>query len=158
MSDDAELAKLREIKRAAEFALGVLWMTEFHSRKVRDAYATLCNAFGGPGSKGLEAAIQRAVEAGYEADHPPGADWWCGKESDKKTAETTACLAPQGYVSDAAYLSLLHEMGIKLDRVRKQFRVREVVMKQRNGLEVMLPILDVHHHLDGGIEIIVGES
>lgn len=27
-----------------------------------------------------EQRIEAAIDAGYEADHPPGADWWAGKK------------------------------------------------------------------------------
>ena len=30
--------------------------------------------------RALRKGIEVAIEAGYEADHPPGADWWAGKK------------------------------------------------------------------------------
>ena len=77
---DAELARLRQIESAAELALGLLWMTEYRNGKVSAAFSALRDVFGSSGSKGLGKAIQRAIEAGHEADHPPGTDWWCGRE------------------------------------------------------------------------------
>lgn len=78
----AELAQLRKIEEAAELACGLLWMVEDRREKVRAAFHALLDALGGSGSKGLGAAIKRAIDAGHEADHPPGADWWAGKKHD----------------------------------------------------------------------------
>jgi large subunit ribosomal protein L7/L12 len=77
---DAEVMKLRQIEEAAELACGLLWMVEERSEKVRTAFHALRDALGGSGSKGLGKAIKRAIDAGHEADHPPGADWWAGKK------------------------------------------------------------------------------
>lgn len=77
---DAELLKLRKIEEAAELACGLLWMVEDRREKVRAAFHALRDALGGSGSKGLGKAIKRAIDAGHEADHPPGADWWAGKK------------------------------------------------------------------------------
>ena len=77
---DAEVMKLRNIEVAAELACGLLWMVEDRSEKVRAAFHALRDALGGPGSKGLGNAIQRAIDADHEADHPPGCDWWAGKK------------------------------------------------------------------------------
>lgn len=78
---DAELAGLRGIEEAAELACGLLWMIDERSDKVREAYRALVAALGGPGSPGLKRSIQRAIDAGFEADHPEGATWWAGKKS-----------------------------------------------------------------------------
>ena len=75
-----ELAKLREIEAAAELACGLLWMVEMRGKKVLAAFETLRDALGGSGSKGLGKAIQRAIDSGHEADHPPSADYWAGKK------------------------------------------------------------------------------
>jgi len=77
---DAELAQLRKIEEAAELACGLLWMVEDRREKVRTAFHALRDALGGSGSKGLGKAIKRAIDAGHEADHPPGCDWWAGKK------------------------------------------------------------------------------
>lgn len=77
---DAELARLRKIEEAAELACGLLWMVEDRREKVRAAFHALRDALGGSGSKGLGKAIKRAIDAGHEADHPPGMDWWAGKK------------------------------------------------------------------------------
>lgn len=53
---------------------------EDRREKVRAAFYALRDALGGAGSKGLGKAIKRAIDAGHEADHPPGADWWAGKK------------------------------------------------------------------------------
>src|SRR5574337_1038719 len=77
---DAELAQLRKIEEAAELACGLLWMVEDRRKKVRAAFHALRDALGGSGSNGRGKAIRRAIDAGHEADHPPGADWWAGKK------------------------------------------------------------------------------
>lgn len=77
---DAELLKLRKVEEAAELACGLLWMVEDRREKVRAAFHALRDALGGSGSKGLGKAIKRAIDAGHEADHPPGCDWWAGKK------------------------------------------------------------------------------
>ena len=76
---NAEIARLKKIEEAAELAYGVLWMAEPHSGKVCDAFHALRDALGGSGSEGLGRAIQAAITAGHEADHPAGCDWWAGK-------------------------------------------------------------------------------
>ena len=73
-----ELHRLQHIESAALLALGMLWMTERHSPKVQTAFQTLRNALGGMDA--LRKGIEAAIDAGYEADHPPGADWWAGKK------------------------------------------------------------------------------
>jgi hypothetical protein len=78
----------KQIHEAAELACGLLWMVEDRREKVREAFHALCDALGGSGSKGLGKAIQRAIDAGHEADHPPGCDWWAGKKTaDEEEAE-----------------------------------------------------------------------
>lgn len=69
---------LRDIRPAALLALGLLWMTERQSDKVHLAYTTLRDALGG--KEALRQGIQAAMDAGHEADHPHGADWWAGKK------------------------------------------------------------------------------
>lgn len=77
---DAEVMKLRKIEEAAELACGLLWMVEDRREKVRAAFHALRDALGGSRSNGLGKAIKRAIDAGHEADHPPGCDWWAGKK------------------------------------------------------------------------------
>ena len=82
---DAELAQLRNIEEAAKLACGLLWMMDSNDdtgrgAKPQAAFEALRDAIGGSGSKGLGEAIKRAIDAGYEADHPPGTDWWAGKK------------------------------------------------------------------------------
>lgn len=69
---------LRDLRSAALLALGLLWMTERQSDKVHRAYTTLRDALGG--KEALREGIQAAMDAGHEADHPHGADWWAGKK------------------------------------------------------------------------------
>lgn len=77
---------MKQVHEAAELACGLLWMVEDRREKVRTAFHALRDALGGSGSKGLGKAIQRAIDAGHEADHPPGCDWWAGKKvSGEKT-------------------------------------------------------------------------
>lgn len=76
---------LRDLRTAALLALGLLWMTERQSDKVHRAYTTLRDALGG--KEALREGIQAAMNAGHEAGHPQGADWWAGK---KDTALHTA--------------------------------------------------------------------
>lgn len=78
--DDAEIDihRYQHIEDAALLALGILWMDERQSDKTHEAYKILRNALGG--KAGLKRAIMAAIDAGYEADHPEGADWWAGKK------------------------------------------------------------------------------
>lgn len=71
---------LRDLRTAALLALGLLWMTERQSGKVHRAYTTLRDALGG--KEALREGIQAAMDAGHEADHPHGADWWAGKKDE----------------------------------------------------------------------------
>jgi len=75
---EIDLHRLQHIESAALLALGLLWMTERHSPKVQTAFQTLRNALGGMDA--LRKGIEAAIDAGYEADHPLGADWWAGKK------------------------------------------------------------------------------
>lgn len=68
----------QHIESAALLALGLLWMTERDNAKVQTAFKTLRDALGSKDA--LRKGIEAAIEAGYEADHPPGADWWAGKK------------------------------------------------------------------------------
>ena len=75
----SEMARaLYNIESAALLALGLLWMTERDNAKVQTAFKTLRDALGSKDA--LRKGIEAAIEAGYEADHPPGADWWAGKK------------------------------------------------------------------------------
>lgn len=74
---DAE-RDLAALRQPALLALGLLWMTERQSPKVHLAYTTLRDALGG--KEALREGIQAAMDAGNEADHPHGADWWAGKK------------------------------------------------------------------------------
>lgn len=67
-----------DIEAAARLALGILWMDERVTDKTRAAFQILRDALGG--HDGLRKGIEAAIRAGYEADHPPGADWWAGKK------------------------------------------------------------------------------
>lgn len=69
---------MQHIESAALLALGLLWMTERDNDKVQAAFKTLRDALGGKNA--LRKGIEAAIDAGYEADHPPGADWWAGKK------------------------------------------------------------------------------
>lgn len=73
-----ELENAAQIRAAAELACGLLWMSDWRRDKANFAFVALRDALGGPGSKGLGDAIQRAIDAGYEADHPPEYEWWAG--------------------------------------------------------------------------------
>ena len=88
---DSELLRLRKIEEAAELACGLLWMVEDRREKVRAAFHALRDALGGSGSKGLGKAIKRAIDAGHEADHPPGADWWAGKKETPNAELSGGC-------------------------------------------------------------------
>lgn len=71
-------SEVEKLQTAALLALGLLWMTERQSDKVHLAYTTLRDAWGG--KEALRQGIQAAMDAGHEADHPHGADWWAGKD------------------------------------------------------------------------------
>ena len=75
---EIDLHRLQHIESAALLALGMLWMTERHNHKAQAAFQTLRNALGGMDA--LRKGIEAAIDAGYEADHPPCADWWAGKK------------------------------------------------------------------------------
>lgn len=70
----------QHIEAAALLALGILWMDDRRSDKTHAAYTALRDALGG--REALRRAIQTAIDAGYEASHPAGADWWAGKRDD----------------------------------------------------------------------------
>ena len=78
---EIDLHRLQHIESAALLALGMLWMTERHSPNAQAAFQTLRNALGGQDA--LRRGIEAAIDAGFEADHPPGADWWAGKKEGK---------------------------------------------------------------------------
>lgn len=76
--------EIDRLQEAAELVCGLLWMVHGRSDKVRVAYQALRNTLGWPDdSEGLAKAIRRAIAAGYEADHPAGADWWAGKKDNE---------------------------------------------------------------------------
>lgn len=77
---EIDLHRLQHIESAALLALGLLWMTERDNDKVQAAFKTLRDALGGKNA--LRKGIDAAIDAGYEADHPPGADWWAGKKDE----------------------------------------------------------------------------
>ena len=79
---EIDLHRLQHIESAALLALGMLWMTERHSPNAQAAFQTLRNALGGQDA--LRRGIEAAIDAGFEADHPPGADWWAGKKEGKQ--------------------------------------------------------------------------
>ena len=78
MTEEIDLHRFQSIESAALLALGLLWMTERDNAKVQTAFKTLRDALGSKDA--LRKGIEVAIEAGYEADHPPGADWWAGKK------------------------------------------------------------------------------
>lgn len=75
---EIDLHRLQHIESAALLALGMLWMTERHNHKAQAAFQTLRNALGGMDA--LRKGIEAAIDARYEADHQPCADWWAGKK------------------------------------------------------------------------------
>ena len=66
----AAMAPQVSMRDAAQLALGLLWMSPQTDPRVRRAYVALRDAFGGSGSCGLGAAIQMAMDAGFETDSP----------------------------------------------------------------------------------------
>src|SRR5574337_2016313 len=73
---------LDALQAAAELAYGLLWMTMTSNPKVHAARSALRDAFRGRFRDPHDASkrgIQAAIAAGFEADHPPDADYWCGK-------------------------------------------------------------------------------
>ena len=77
---EIDLHRFQSIESAALLALGLLWMTERDNDKVQAAFKTLRDALGGQNA--LRQGIEAAIDAGYEADHPPGAGWWAGKKDE----------------------------------------------------------------------------
>ena len=77
----------------AELCFGLLWMMSysFHdeSKKYWAARQALKDAFlhadvftgtvDGE-QEHVGRGIKAAIDAGFEADHPPGSSWWCGKK------------------------------------------------------------------------------
>lgn len=78
-----ELARLKReveaLRKDAELALGILWMIDEREGLVHDAFNVLHEALG---KEGLRRGIKHAIDRGYEAQHPSGADWWAGKKED----------------------------------------------------------------------------
>lgn len=112
---------------AAELACGLLWMMADHRHPhTRIAFVNLLDALGGPGSEGLGRAIQRAIDAGYEADHPPSAKWWAGKKPEEKapadagTDATAALRAFAQEVSDYFDLSSFGMEGSELQEIAEK--------------------------------------
>ena len=86
-----------KIIAAAELACGLLWMMADHRHPhTKIAFVKLLDALGGPGSEGLGRAIKRAIDAGYEADHPPGATSWAGKKPEENPINELALFAGAG--------------------------------------------------------------
>lgn len=59
-----------------------------------------------------------------------------------------------GWVKESMYMDLLRETGKKLDHVREQYKIRQVVARQDGYFEV-LSVVDVSMHPDGGVVVIV---
>lgn len=59
-----------------------------------------------------------------------------------------------GWVRESMYLDLLRETGKKLDHVRKQYKIRQVIVR-RDGYFEALPVVEVNMHQDGGVVVIV---
>ena len=83
---------ISKMETAALLALGILWMDERVTDKTHTAYQILRDALGG--KEALRKGIEAAIRAGYEADHPQGADWWAGKKSE--IVQLRAALADKG--------------------------------------------------------------
>ena len=59
-----------------------------------------------------------------------------------------------GWVKESMYMDLLRETGKKLDHVREQYKIRQVIARQDGYFEV-LSVVDVSMHPDGGLVVIV---
>jgi|GEM_PF-6259410 len=74
---EGQLIEQRKIIDAAKLAFGMLWMIEYHRDHELAAYKALSDVLTQEDkARGIEAAI----DAGHEADHPAGCDWWAGKK------------------------------------------------------------------------------
>ena len=83
---------ISKMETAALLALGILWMDERVTDKTHTAYQILRDALGG--KEALRKGIEAAISAGYEADHPQGADGWAGKKSE--IVQLRAAMADKG--------------------------------------------------------------
>lgn len=73
------LRRMAEMQTAVEFAFGCLWMIDpERSERAYAARQALVPFLDQP-AKGR--GIKAAIAAGFEADHPPGCDWWAGKKA-----------------------------------------------------------------------------
>lgn len=73
------LRRMAEMQTAMEFAFGCLWMIDpERSERAYAARQALVPFLDQP-AKGR--GIKAAIAAGFEADHPPGCDWWAGKKA-----------------------------------------------------------------------------
>ena len=72
-----------ELQTAAERAFGRLWMIEAErdprSHEARQILADVLDM------EARRRGIEAAIDAGHQADHPPGCDWWAGKPEDEDT-------------------------------------------------------------------------
>lgn len=76
------LVERNKLMAAIELAFGLLWMVETDNGKAHKAREVLKDTFRarwGDPHEAIRRGINAAIVAGFEADHPPGADWWCGK-------------------------------------------------------------------------------
>lgn len=74
-----ELAQLRQIEAAAETAFGLLWMIDSEPGTKRFAAKQALGSVLNKEAK--KRGIKAAIDAGHEADHPQGADWWAGMKT-----------------------------------------------------------------------------
>lgn len=59
-----------------------------------------------------------------------------------------------GWVRERIHMDLLRETGKRLDHVREQYKIRQVVAR-RDGYFEVLSVVDVSMHPDGGVVVIV---
>ncbi len=64
----------------AEFGIEPLATKKAAKLYSQSQFEQLCRAIVRCATDALRKGIEVAIEAGYEADHPPGADWWAGKK------------------------------------------------------------------------------
>ncbi|MGN2391238.1 hypothetical protein [Pelomicrobium sp. G1] len=72
------LRRMAEMQTAVEFAFGCLWMIDPERSERAYAARQALAPFLDQAAKGR--GIKAAIAAGFEADHPPGCDWWAGKK------------------------------------------------------------------------------
>lgn len=71
--------KIAKLESVIELAYGLLWMSSLRGKKSQAAFEALGAALDHE-AKGR--GIKAAIDAGHEADHPAGCDYWAGMKNE----------------------------------------------------------------------------